>query len=98
LDGGIFCDLTKAFNSVKHEILLAKLKFYGIHGTLYKLITSYLNDRYQRVINDKQSSNYFSNWEQIRLVVPRGSIPGPFVFFFFFFFLLYKVRAVIKSV
>jgi hypothetical protein len=46
LVGGIFCDLTKAFDSVNHEILLAKLEFYGIQGTFYKLIASYLNDRY----------------------------------------------------
>jgi hypothetical protein len=81
LVGGIFCDLTKAFDSVNHEILLAKLEFCGIQGTFYKLIASYLNDRYQRVIiQDKQSNNYFSNWEQVRLGVPQGSILGPLFF------------------
>jgi hypothetical protein len=44
LTGGIFCDLTKAFDSVNHEILVAKLESYGIQGTFYKLIASYLND------------------------------------------------------
>jgi hypothetical protein len=69
---------------VNHEILLAKLEFYGIQGTLYKLIASYLNDRYQRVIiKDKQSNNYFSNLEQIRLGVPQGSILGPIFFFLY---------------
>ena len=58
LVGGIFCDFTKAFDSVNHEILLAKLEFYGIQGTFCKLIASYLNDIYQRVIiKDKQSNN-----------------------------------------
>jgi hypothetical protein len=81
LVGGIFCDLTKAFDSVNHEILLAKLEFCGIRGTFYKLIASYLNDRYQRIIiKDKQSNNYFSNWEQVRLGVPQGSILGPLIF------------------
>jgi hypothetical protein len=44
MTGGIFCDLCKAFD---HNILLNKLKFYGIKGTALKLITSYLEGRYQ---------------------------------------------------
>jgi hypothetical protein len=52
--GDIFCNLTKAFDSVNHEILLTKLDFCGVRGTFFKLITSYLNIRYQRlVIKDK---------------------------------------------
>jgi hypothetical protein len=79
--GGIFRDLTKAFDSVNHKILLTKLGFYGVRGTFFKLITSYLNNRYQRVvIKDKQSTQYFSDWKQVRLGVPRDSILGP-VFF-----------------
>jgi hypothetical protein len=84
LVGGIFCDLSKAFDSVNHEILLAKMDFYGIQGIFLKLITSYLSNRYQRVvIKDKQSIQYFSDWKRIGLGVPQGSILGPL------FFLLY---------
>jgi hypothetical protein len=50
LVAGIFCDLTKAFFSVDHEMLLATLKFYGVQGIFLKLIASYLNNRYQRVV------------------------------------------------
>ena len=75
--GGIFCDLTKAFDCVNHTILLPKLEFYGITGSAYNLLKTYLNDRYQRVlIKNTNSKNYLSDWEK----VPQGSILGPLLF------------------
>jgi hypothetical protein len=59
-----------------------KLDFYGVQGTFFKLIASYLNNRYQRVvIKDKLSIKCFSDLEQVRLGVPQGSILGPLFFF-----------------
>jgi hypothetical protein len=43
LVGGIFCDLSKAFDCVYHKILLQKLKFYSIVGRIHLMIESYLN-------------------------------------------------------
>ena len=50
LVGGLFCDLTKASDCVKHDILLAKFEYYGFNGKAGDLIKSYLYERYQRVI------------------------------------------------
>jgi hypothetical protein len=48
--GGIFRDLTKAFDCIKHDILLYKLEFYGIMGSAYTLMKSYMSDRNKRVL------------------------------------------------
>jgi hypothetical protein len=47
---GLFLDLQKGFDCVNHDILLAKLNFYGVSGKANKLLESYIKDRYQRVI------------------------------------------------
>ena len=44
LVGGIFCDLEKAFDCVTHDILLSKLKFYGISDKDFRLYQSYLDN------------------------------------------------------
>jgi urocanate hydratase len=55
----ISCDLEKAFDCVNHDLLMKKLKFYGIVGNAYALIQSYLSDRYQRVlIDDNQTQQH----------------------------------------
>jgi hypothetical protein len=80
--GGIFCDLHKAFDYVNHEILLTKLVFYGVTGNFLRLITSYLEHRYQRVkiCSKSNSDNVFSEWERIKHGVPQGSVLGPLLF------------------
>jgi hypothetical protein len=77
--GGIFCDLQKAFDCVNHNILLTKLEFSGVTGTILKLIKSYLEGGYQKVILDNLP-NSNADWGEIRHGVPKGSILGPLLF------------------
>ena len=78
---GVFIDLKKAFDTVKHKILLDKLNFYGFRGLLInQWLSSYLNDRTQTT----QIANHISNKDYISFGVPQGSVLAAFRFSSFF--------------
>ena len=71
--GVLLTDLSKAFDCLSHDLLIAKLAAYGFDYNSIKLLYSYLTNRHQRV---RLNSNY-STWSEIITGVPQGSILGP---------------------
>ena len=69
-------DMSKAFDRVWHGGLLHKLKSYGISGQVFGLISSFLRNRWLRVVLDGKSSQKYP----VNAGVPQGSIHGPSLF------------------
>ena len=76
LAGALLTDLSKAFDCLNHELLIAKLEAYGFDYSSLALVYSYLSERKQRT----KINNSFSKWVDITTRIPRGSILGPLLF------------------
>ena len=72
----LFIDLSNAFDTINHDLLLAKLKAYEFSPNAVKLMRSYLKNRKQQV----QINNKFSSKNIVVPRVPQGSIDGPLLF------------------
>ena len=83
--GVLLTDLSKAFDCLPHELLLAKLHPYGFSIPALKLVCSYLKNRKQRT----KINTAYSCWEEILFGVPQGSILGPLLFNIFLCDLFY---------
>lgn len=74
--GILLMDMSKAFDSMLHALMIAKLKAYGFSDEACVMIISYLSDRHQRV----KIGTHRSEWSLLEKGVPQGSILGPDLF------------------
>ena len=78
--GALLTDLSKAFDCIPHDLIIAKLEAYGFHIDTLKLIHDYLSNRKQRVKVD----DTYSSWKDIFYGVPQRSILSPLFDLFYF--------------
>ena len=81
----LFLDLSKAFDTLEHKVLLMKLEKYGIRGNCLEWFRSYLSNRQIRVKCQVASNGKleYSEYQTVNYGTPQGSCLGPLIFLLF---------------
>ena len=74
--GVILMNLSKVFDTLNHELLIAKLHAYEFDESSIKLLYSYLSNRWYRT----EINNKFSSWAELLKDVPQAPVLSPFLF------------------
>ena len=74
--GAVLTDLSKAFDCLNHNLLIAKLEAYGFHISALRFVYNYLIERKQRTKVDDS----YSSWKELKYGIPQGTILGPLLF------------------
>ena len=91
--GAVALDISKAFDKVWHACLLHKLRSYGIAGQIFSLISSFLSNRWLRVVLDGKSSQEYP----VNAGVPQGSILCPTLFHYTLMTFLMMLSVILVS-